>query len=73
MTKMKYLFWLSIGISMLGCESHIVLVQSDLGVNITSFQNESILINDSKGQVAPFSVSVLIISDSRCPSDAVCI
>src|ERR1700675_2135796 len=73
MTRMKYLFWLLIGIGMLGGESHVVLVQHDLGANITSFQNESVLINDSKGEVAPFGVSVLTISDRRCPSDVVCI
>jgi len=65
---MKTLHFLFIGLILLGCESDkITPNQSQPGKNIALHQSESILITE-----VPLHVSVLAISDSRCPADVEC-
>jgi hypothetical protein len=71
---MKNLWLPFIVTCMLGCESKdIQLTQYDLGANISCLQNESVLVTDSKGLIAPFTVTITMIADSRCPTGADCI
>jgi len=66
---MKTRDFLFIGLILLGCESkNIGPNHGRLGENITLYQNESILIAE-----IPLSIRVLTITDSRCPSDVVCV
>ena len=68
MAKKKTRDFLFIGLILLGCESNnITPNQSQPGDNISLHQNESILITE-----VPLHVTVLTISDSRCPVDVEC-
>jgi hypothetical protein len=73
-TSMKTVLCLFTGIILLGCESRVLEpVHYSLGEIISSPQNASVLVTDPQGLITTFSVTILTIVDSRCPSDVECI